>query len=106
MTTLAGQGWRCVSFDRRGYGRSDEPGRGYDFDTLAGDRSAVLEKLDLRDVVLVGHSMGAAEVARYLTRYRSRRASRAVPVAPTTPFTMRTDDNPQGATREALEKLR
>jgi pimeloyl-ACP methyl ester carboxylesterase len=106
MTTLAGQGWRCVAVDRRGHGRSDEPGRGYDFDTLAGDVSAVIEKLDLRDVLLVGHSMGAAEVVRYLTRYRSRRVSRAVLVAPTTPFTMRTDDNPEGATRDALEKLR
>ena len=65
-----------------------------------------MDGLDLQDVVLVGHSMGGAEVVRYLSRYRSRRVTHAVLIAPTTPFTMRTDDNPGGAHREALEKIR
>jgi pimeloyl-ACP methyl ester carboxylesterase len=106
MTTLAAQRWRCVAFDRRGHGRSEEPGRGYDFDTLADDMSAVLETLDLRDTVLVGHSMGATEVVRYLSRHRGRRVARAVLIAPTTPFILKTDDNPDGAPADVLEKGR
>ena len=106
VTTLSELGWRCVAFDRRGHGRSDDPSRGYDFDTLADDIASVMDALDLQDVVLVGHSMGGAEVVRYLSRYRSRRVTHAVLIAPTTPFTMRTDDNPGGAHREALEKFR
>src|SRR5215469_15713142 len=72
VISLSEQGdWRCISFDRRGHGRSDDPCRGYDFDTLADDIAAVLDGLDLQNVVLVGHSLGGAEVVRYLTRYRS-----------------------------------
>ena len=106
VIALSERGWRCVAFDRRGHGRSDDPCRGYDFDTLADDIAAVTDTLDLQNIVLVGHSMGGAEVVRYLTRYRSRRVTHAVLIAPTTPFTMKTDDNPGGAPREALEKTR
>jgi pimeloyl-ACP methyl ester carboxylesterase len=106
ITALAEKGWRCVAFDRRGHGRSDEPGRGYDCDTLADDLAAVLDTLDLQNVVLVGHSMGASEVVRYLTRHRSRRVASAVLVAPVTPFTLKTEDNPSGAPKEVLEKFR
>ena len=99
-------GWRCVSFDRRGHGRSDDPCCGYDFDTLADDIAAVLDGLDLQNAVLVGHSLGGAEVVRYLTRYRSRRVAHAVLIAPTTPFSLKSDDNPSGrTTREELEKI-
>jgi non-heme chloroperoxidase len=98
-------GWRCVSFDRRGHGRSDDPCCGYDFDTLADDIAAVLDGLDLQNAALVGHSLGGAEVVRYLTRHRSHRVSRAVLIAPTTPFNLRTDDNPGGKPRENLEKI-
>jgi non-heme chloroperoxidase len=100
------RGWRCVCFDRRGHARSDDPCRGYDFDTLADDIAAVLDGLDLQNVVLVGHSMGGAEVVRYLTRHRSRRVAHAVLIAPSTPFNMKTDDNPGGKPREALEQAR
>jgi non-heme chloroperoxidase len=106
VISFSERGWRCVAFDRRGHGRSDDPCHGYDFDTLADDIAAVMDALDLQDVVLVGHSMGGAEVVRYLTRHRSHRVSRAVLIAPTTPFTLKTDDNPGGAPREALEKTR
>jgi non-heme chloroperoxidase len=104
MSILSERGWRCVAFDRRGHGRSDEPNSGYDFNTLADDIAAVMDALNLEDVVLVGHSMGGAEVVRYLTRYRSRRVAHAVLIAPTTPFNMKTDDHPNGASRESLEK--
>jgi non-heme chloroperoxidase len=106
VTTLSERGWRCVAFDRRGHGRSDDPCSGYDFDTLADDIAAVLDGLDVQNAVLVGHSMGGAEVVRYLTRHRGERVTHAVLIAPTTPFTMKTDDNPGGAPREALEKFR
>ncbi len=66
----------------------------------------MLDALDLQHVVLVGHSFGAAEVVRYLTRHRARRVARAVPIAPTTPFIMKTDDNPDGAPKELLERGR
>jgi len=103
---LSERGWRCVSFDRRGHARSDDSCRGYDFDTLADDIAAVLDGLDLQNAVLVGHSMGGAEVVRYLTRHRGHRVTKAVLIAPTTPLTIKTDDNPGGAPREALEKFR
>ena len=69
MLALSEQGLRCVAFDRRGHGRSSDPGRGYDFDTLADDLAAVLDVLDLRGVTLVGHSMASGEIVRYLTRH-------------------------------------
>jgi pimeloyl-ACP methyl ester carboxylesterase len=106
VTILSEKGWRCVTFDRRGHARSDDSCRGYHFDTLADDIAAVLDGLDLQNIVLVGHSMGGAEVVRYLTRHNSRRVSHAVLIAPTTPFTMKTNDNPGGTPREDLVKFR
>src|SRR6266545_956904 len=93
---LTGQGLRCIAYDRRGHGRSQEPGYGYDFDTLADDLAAVIQQLDLRGITLVGHSMGAAEVVRYLARHHADRVARAVLVATITPFTLKTADNPEG----------
>jgi non-heme chloroperoxidase len=106
MTPLSAQGLRCVAYDRRGHGRSDEPGRGYDFDTLADDLATVIERLDLSGVTLVGHSMGVAEVARYLARHKPARVARVVLIAPITPFTLKTPDNPNGVDRSVLEKGR
>lgn len=78
MTALVERGLRAVAFDRRGHGRSPDPGRGYDFATLADDLGSVLDALDLRDVTLVGHSMGCTEIANYLLRHGSARVSRVV----------------------------
>jgi non-heme chloroperoxidase len=103
---LLAAGMRCVIFDRRGHGRSDLPGRGYGLDRLADDLADLLAHLDLRDVVLVGHSLGAAEAVRYLSRHGDERVSGVVLSAPTTPFLLRTDDNPDGPVDEAaLEAL-
>jgi pimeloyl-ACP methyl ester carboxylesterase len=82
---LTEEGVRCVAFDRRGHGRSGQPDRGYDFDTLADDLAAVMEQLDLRDVTLVGHSMGCGEVVHYLSRHAARRVARAVLIGTITP---------------------
>lgn len=79
---LAEQGFRCIAYDRRGHGRSDDPGRGYDYDTLADDLAAVLEALDLQNVTLVGHSMAAGELTRYMTRHRGARVARLLYLAP------------------------
>jgi non-heme chloroperoxidase len=106
MTPLSGQGLRCIAYDRRGHGRSDEPGRGYDFDTLSDDLATVIQRLDLRAITLVGHSMGAGEVVRYLARHKADRVARVALIAPITPFTLKTADNPTGVEQSALEKGR
>jgi non-heme chloroperoxidase len=94
---LAEQGLRCITFDRRGHGRSDLPGWGYDMDTLADDLGTVIDTLDLRNVVLVGHSMGCGEIVRYIGRHGTGRVARVALIAPMTPFLTQTADNPYGA---------
>ncbi|MFI8367762.1 alpha/beta fold hydrolase [Streptomyces sp. NPDC085466] len=89
-------GHRVVTYDRRGFGRSDQPAYGYDYDTFAADLHAVLTVLNLRGVVLVGFSMGSGEVTCYLGAYGSERISKAVLIAAFPPFLLRTDDNPGG----------
>jgi non-heme chloroperoxidase len=106
MVPLVQAGFRCVAFDRRGHGRSSDPGRGYDFDTLADDLAAVMDVLDLRNVTLVGHSMGCAEIARYLTRHGSGRVARVALLAPTLPFLLKTADNPDGVDKAYFQALR
>jgi non-heme chloroperoxidase len=102
---LAERGLRVVAYDRRGHAGSDKPADGYDFDTLAADLAAVLDQLDLNDVTLVGHSMGAGEVARYLARPGRKRIARTLLVAPTTPFALKTADNPDGIDRAVYDKI-
>lgn len=91
------RGRRCIAFDRRGHGRSDLTAGGYDLDTLADDLAAVIETLDLRDVTLVAHSMGAAETIRHVARHGSSRIKRLAFLAPVAPFILKTADNPYGA---------
>ena len=82
------QGFRCIAYDRRGHGRSDWPWNGYDYDTLSDDLDALVTHLDLRDVVLVGHSAGAGEVVRYVSRHGVDRVTALALVSGTTPFPM------------------
>lgn len=93
---LASHGIRCIAYDQRGCGRSDQPWDGYDYDTLADDLEVILARLDLRDVVLVGHSMGCGEITRYLARHGASRVAKTVLIAPTTPCLVRAPDNPGG----------
>ncbi len=104
MTATVEHGFRAVAYDRRGHGRSSQPGRGYDYDTLADDLQAVLEARDLRGVTLVGMSMAGGEITRYLTRHGSARIARVVFVATAaTPYRTRTADNPDGLPPEAVD---
>ncbi|MFF7969793.1 alpha/beta fold hydrolase [Streptomyces sp. NPDC007905] len=96
MLPLAEAGYRCVGYDRRGHGRSDETWLGYDLDTLADDLHGLLIHLDLRAVTLVGHSVGTAEVVRCLTRHGSGRVARAALVAGVTPGVVRSPGLPEG----------
>jgi non-heme chloroperoxidase len=96
LRVLLDDGRRVITYDRRGFGKSSQPATGYDYDTFAADLHALLETLDLRDVTLVGHSMGTGEVTRYLGRYGSARVARGVLVSPIPPFLLQTSDNPEG----------
>ncbi|HEY9641248.1 MAG TPA: alpha/beta hydrolase [Coleofasciculaceae cyanobacterium] len=104
MTGLANQGLRCIAYDKRGCGRSSQPGSGYDFDTLADDLATLIEQLDLQDVTLVAHSMGGGEIARYLSRYGTSRIERAALIATITPFLRQTADNPDGFDPSSFEQ--
>jgi pimeloyl-ACP methyl ester carboxylesterase len=86
LTELSDRGVRCIAYDRRGHGRSEDPGCGYDYDTLAADLAAVIEQLDLRDITLVGYSMGSGEAIHYISRYGRDRISRLALVSPVAPF--------------------
>jgi pimeloyl-ACP methyl ester carboxylesterase len=96
IPALTAAGLRCVVYDRRGHGRSDRPGSGYDLDTMADDLAAVIDHFDLTGVTLVTHSMGAKEAIRYLTRHGDARVDRLVLMAPTTPLLRASADNPEG----------
>jgi pimeloyl-ACP methyl ester carboxylesterase len=106
MVPLSQQGLRCVTYDRRGHGRSSHPGGGYDYDTLADDLAAVLDALDLRGVTLVGMSFATGEMVRYLTRHSARRIARMIFVGTAaTPFRLQTADNPSGVPAAAVDAV-
>jgi pimeloyl-ACP methyl ester carboxylesterase len=107
MEPLCREGFRCVAYDRRAHGRSSDPGRGFDFDTLANDLATLVEKLDLNGLTLVGHSFSSGEIVRYLTRHGSSRIDRIVFVAPASiPFLLKTADNPIGVEGAIFDDLR
>jgi non-heme chloroperoxidase len=97
---------RCIAYDKRSHGRSSDPGEGYDYDTLADDLASVLERLDLNDAILVGHSMGASEIVRYLTRHGPLRVVKVVLISSALPFMLQTSDNPKGIDASVLAARR
>lgn len=103
---FAAGGLRCITYDRRGHGRSDQPSVGYDTDTLADDLAMVLDSLDVSNATLIGHSMGGGEIVRYLSRHGAKRIARIVLLAPTTPFLKQTPDNAKGIPEQAFEAVR
>jgi non-heme chloroperoxidase len=106
MLFLMRKGFRVIAFDRRGFGRSSQPTSGYDYDTFADDLAALINALNLKQVTLVGHSMGGGEVARYIGRHGEQRVAKVALVAAVTPFLLQTPDNPTGAPKALFDTFR
>ena len=103
---LLAAGYRVISYDRRGFGRSSQPTTGYDYDTFAADLRALLERLDLHDVILCGFSMGSGEVTRYLGTHGSARVQKAALFGAIPPFLLKRADNPEGVDRQGFEDIK
>jgi non-heme chloroperoxidase len=106
MFFLASRGYRCIAHDRRGHGRSSQPWDGYEYDTFADDLAALVNQLDLKDAILVGHSMGGGEVARYIGRHGTKHVAKAVLVAAIPPLMLKTKANPGGVPMEVFDGIR
>ena len=106
MIFLASNGYRCVAHDRRGHGRSSQPWNGNDMDTYADDLATLVEKLDLKDAIHVGHSTGGGEVARYIGRHGTKRVAKAVLISAVPPLMLKTAGNPGGLPIEAFNQIR
>ena len=106
MFYLASHGYRCIAHDRRGHGRSSQPWKGNDMDTYADDLATLIEKQFLENVVLVGHSTGGGEVARYIGRHGTKRVAKAVLIGAVPPLMLKTSSNPRGLPIEVFDQLR
>jgi len=106
MAFLAARGYRCVAHDRRGHGRSSQPWIGNDMDTYADDLAAVVEKLNLKSAIHVGHSTGGGEVARYIGRHGTKRVAKAVLIGAIPPLMLKTAANPGGLPMEVFDQIR
>jgi non-heme chloroperoxidase len=106
MMFLGARGYRCIAHDRRGHGRSSQPWHGNDMDTYADDLAALVEKLDLKNAIHVGHSTGGGEVARYIGRLGTKRVAKAVLIAAVPPLMLKTPANPAGLPIDAFDKIR
>ena len=105
IPTIVNAGFRCIAYDRRGFGKSDAPWDGYDYTSLTSDLDALITQLDLHNVVLVGFSMGGGEVVRYLTEYGAGRISKVALIASIIPLVAQKPDNPDGVPQEDLENI-
>ena len=106
MFFLASRGYRCIAHDRRGHGRSSQPWNGNDMDTCADDLAELVTKLDLKDVIHVGHSTGGGEVARYIGRHGTKRVAKAALIGAVPPLMLKTKANPLGTPIEVFDQLR
>ena len=106
MFFLASRGYRCIAHDRRGHGRSSQPWNGNDMDTYAADLAALVEALDLKNAIHVGHSTGGGEVARYISRHGTRRVAKAVLIGAVPPLMLKTAANPGGLPMEVFDEIR
>ena len=103
---LLAAGYRVITYDRRGFGRSSKPGIGYDYDTFAADLDKVLRKLDLKKVALVGFSMGSGEVTRYIGKYGTKRVRKAVLIGTLGPYLVKAADNPEGVDSKVFDGIK
>ena len=106
MLFLASNGYRCIAYDRRGHGRSSQPWDGNNYNTFADDLDALVSSLGVKNATFVGHSMGGGEVARYLGKHGSARASKAVLIAAVTPLMLKTAANPDGLPLSVFDGIR
>lgn len=106
MLFFGQQGYRVIAHDRRGHGRSDQPWNGNNMDQYADDLAELIEKLDLKNVVLVGHSTGGGEVAHYIGRHGNARVAKVVLVGAVPPLMLKTDSNPEGTPIEVFDSIR
>ncbi len=106
MLFLASQGYRCIAHDRRGHGRSSQPWNGNDMDTYADDLATLVEALDLKNAIHVGHSTGGGEVVRYIGRYGTKRVAKAVLIGAIPPLMLKTAANPEGTPIEVFDQIR
>jgi non-heme chloroperoxidase len=106
MLFLGAHGFRCIAHDRRGHGRSGQPWQGNDMDTFADDLAELVQSLQLKDVIHVGHSMGGGEVARYIGRHGTQNVAKVVLIAAVTPLMLKTTANPDGLPMDAFDKIR
>lgn len=105
VTQLSQQGLRCIIYDRRGFGKSDRPFSGYDYNTMAGDLKSLLNELNLIDVTLVGFSMGGGEIAKYFSLYGGARVAKVVLISAVVPYMLKTADNPKGVPQDVFDKM-
>lgn len=102
---IANAGMRAISYDRRGFGRSEQPWDGYNYDVLADDMAAVMDKTEAADATLLGFSMGGGEVARYMSRHAARNVKQTILISSVLPYMLKTEDNPDGVDESVFDEM-
>lgn len=105
ITQLTQNGLRCITYDRRGFGKSDWPFDGYEYDTLASDLKALIDTLDTDEITLVGFSMGGGEIARYFSKYGGEKIAKVVLISAVVPYMLQTADNPNGVSQDVFDNM-
>jgi non-heme chloroperoxidase len=105
ITQLTQNGLRCITYDRRGFGKSDWPFDGYEYDTLASDLKALIDTLDTNEITLVGFSMGGGEIARYFSKYGGEKIAKVVLISAVVPYMLQTADNPNGVPQDIFDNM-
>ncbi len=105
INTIVESGFRCIAYDRRGFGLSGKPWNGYNYDQFAADLKSIIDKLELKDITLIGFSMGGGEVIRYLSKYGSEKIAKAVLISSVIPFLLKTPDHEEGVPAEIFDEM-
>lgn len=106
VAALTDAGFRCIAYDRRGFGKSNKPLTGYDYDTLTSDLKALIDELELENAVLIGFSMGGGEVVKYFSNYGGHGVAKAILISSIAPYMLQSQDNPDGVPQEQLEEIK